>query len=130
MTRVLGLGIGALGLGLAIVSSYSGTLIDFSGKRYREYTSISGFKFGEWTTLPLINTVKVVSISFMHTNNPNGISPTFSGKVTDFRLVLYSNASEPILSFVYTKRAKAVQHARNLATGLNADLVIDIPDRE
>ncbi len=128
--RVLVVGVGALILGLMIVSSYGGTLIDFTEKRFKEYLSIGGYKFGEWTTLPIILTVKVISTSYMSTNIPNGISPTLSGKVTDFKTLIYSNASKPVLSFVYSNRDKAVNHAKSLASNLNADLVLNIPNKE
>jgi hypothetical protein len=128
--RVLGVGSGAIILGLIIISSYGGTLIDFTEKRYKEYLSIGGYKFGEWTTLPVILTVKVISTSYISTNTPNGISPSLSGKVTDFKTLIYSNASKPVLSFVYSNREKAVKHAKSLADNLNADLILKIPERE
>ncbi len=128
--RVLGVGSGAIILGLIIISSYGGTLIDFTEKRYKEYLSIGVYKFGEWTTLPVILTVKVISTSYISTNTPNGISPSLSGKVTDFKVLMYSNASKPVLSFVYSNRDKAVRHAKSLAANLNADLILKIPERE
>ncbi|WP_373495816.1 hypothetical protein, partial [Aquiflexum sp.] len=94
--KIIGVGVGAIVIGLGIVSSYSGTLIDFTEKRFKEYFSIGGYKFGEWANLPDISTVKVISNSYVITNTPNGISPTFSGKVTDFRTFLYSDASKPV----------------------------------
>ena len=130
MERVLGVGVGALILGLVIVSSYGGTLIDFTQQRVKEYFSVGGYKFGEWTALPAILTVKVISTSYISTNTPNGISPTLSGRVTDFKTLIYSNASEPVLSFVYSNRDKAVKHAKRLASNLNADLVLNLPKRE
>lgn len=125
--KIIGVGVGAIVIGIGIVSSYSGTLIDFSEKRFKEYFSIVGFKFGEWTTLSEISTVKVISNSYVITNIPNGISPTFSGKVTDFRIFLYSDASKPVFSFVYSKKNKAVKQAKKLAFNLNAELVLKIP---
>ena len=122
--RILGVGAGAIILGLLIVTSYSGTLIDFTNRRLQEYSSICGFKFGEWTTLPAISTVKVISTSYINTSTPNGISPTLSGKVTDFRTLMYSNDSTPVLSFVYSNREKAVKHAECLASHLHADLIL------
>lgn len=126
--RVVGVGVGAMLLGLVVLSSYGGTLIDFTGKRMKEYVSICGYKIGEWTALPVILTVKVVSSSYRSTNTPNGISPTLSGRVTDFRALLYSNAPTPVLSFVYSNRAAAVKQATRLASNLNADLVLSLPD--
>ena len=128
--RVLVVGLGATILGLMVVSSYGGTFIDFSEKKFKEYLSIGGYKFGEWTTLPIVSTVKVISTSYMNTNTPNGISPTLSGKVTDFKILIYSNASKPLLLFVYSNRDKAVKHAKSLASNLNADLVLKIPNKE
>ena len=128
--RALVVGVGAIILGLIIVSSYGGTLIDFTEKRFKDYFSFGGYKFGEWTTLPVILTVKVISTSYVSTNIPNGISPTLSGKVTDFRTLIYSSASKPVLSFVYSSRNKAVKHAKGLASNFNANLVLNIPEGE
>lgn len=130
MEKIIGVGVCAFIIGFGIVTSYSGTLIDFTAKRVKEYFSIGGYKFGEWTSLPVILKVKVISNSYIVTNIPNGISPTFSGKVTDFKTLIYSNSSEPVLSFVYSNMDKAVKNARNIASNLNAELVLNIPSRE
>ena len=130
MERVLVVGIGAIILGLIIISTYGGTLIDITQKRYKDYLSIGGYKFGEWTALPDILKVKVISTSYISTNTPNGISPTLSGKVTDFKTLIYSNASKPVLSFEYSNMDRAVKTAKRLAVDLNADLVLHIPERE
>ncbi|WP_157593762.1 hypothetical protein [Pontibacter actiniarum] len=128
--RTVGIGLGAILVGLVVVSSYGGTLIDFTERRFKEYLSICGYKFGAWTTLPVILTVRVISASYMSTNTPNGTSPTLSGRVTSFKTLLYSDAPKPVLSFVYSDRDKAVRHARSLANSLNADLVLNIPEGE
>jgi hypothetical protein len=129
MEKIVGVGLGAIIIGFGIVTSYSGTLIDFTEKRVKEYFSIGGYKFGEWTTLPVILKVKVISNSYIVTNSPNGISPTFSGKVTDFKTLIYSRSTKPVLSFVYSNRDKAVKNAKNIASNLNAELVLNIPER-
>jgi len=118
--KVYVVGAGALILGLVIISSYDGTLIDFTNKRSKDYFSICGFKYGEWTSLPDIQNVTVVSMSYMRKNTPNGISPTISAKVTDYRTLLYSKEADPAFSFVYSDREKAVRHAKGLASSLNA----------
>ncbi len=130
LERVLGVGLAALIPGLLIVSSYGGTLIDFTGKRFKDYHSIGGYKIGEWTALPVILKVKVISTSYLSTNTPNGISPAFSGKVSEFRTLIYSDASKPVLSFVYSNRDKAVRHAKRLASDLNADLDLRVPGQQ
>ncbi len=121
---------GAIILGLVIESTYGGTLIDFSENRFKDYLSIGGYKFGEWTTLPVILTVKVISSSYISTNIPNGISPTLSRKVTDFKTLIYSDTSKPVLSFVYLNRDKAIKHAKCLASNLDTDLVLNLPERD
>jgi len=127
--RVIGVGMGAVILGLLIITSYSGTAIDFKEKRFKEYVTIAGYRTGKWTILPTIIKVKLISNSRMETNKPNGISPTLSAKVTDFKILLYSKSSEPMLSFVYSKRNKAMKVAEILSAQLNADLVLDISEK-
>lgn len=126
--RVLAVGVGAIVLGSMIVSTFGGTLIDFTQKRTKEYLSFGGYKSGKWEKLPVILKIKVISTSYMSTNTSNGISPTLSGKVTDFKTLLYSNASKPVFSFVYSNREKAVKNAKNLASNLNTELVLEIPE--
>ena len=126
LERIIVVGAGAITLGLLIVSSFSGTLIDFSQNRFKEYLSVCGYKFGNWTALPEIVKIRVISTSYISKNAPNGISPTFSGKVTDYKTLVYSITSNPVLSFDYSNMNKAVKHAKDLATNLNADLVLDI----
>jgi hypothetical protein len=128
MEKVLAVGIVTLIIGFLIVSSYSGTLIDFTQKRFKEYLSIGGYQFGEWMVLPEIMKIKVTSTSYLSSNTPNGISPTISGKVIDFTLRLYSNAQKPVFMFKYSNGDKAIKQARRLAKDLDADLVLNIPE--
>ena len=128
--RILAVGIGAIMLGLLIIFSYSGTLFDFTQKRFKEYVSIGGYKSGEWTTLPDILKIKVISASYLRSNIPNGINPTLSVKVTDFTLLMYSNSQKPIFSFKYSSRDKAVKEAKRLAGELNIDLDLDLPEMQ
>ncbi|MDN3688977.1 hypothetical protein [Cyclobacterium jeungdonense] len=74
-------------------------------------------------------TVEVISTNKRSTNIPNGISPTLSGNVIEFKALLYPTASQPLLSFVYLNRDQAITQAQRLASGLNADLVLRIPER-
>lgn len=126
LVRTLLVGGGAIVLGLLIINSYEGTLIDLSNKRVKAYISVVGYKLGEWKALSDISVVKVVSNSYVRTNVPNGISPTFSGKVTDFNILLYSDDTKPALAFVYSKKKKAVKQATKLATNLNAELIVEV----
>lgn len=126
LERVFSVGMGAILLGLVIIFSYEGTLIDYTDNRIKNYFSFIGYKMGKWSPLPNISTIKVISIKYISKNTPNGISPTFSGKVTDFRILLYSDASEPTFSFVYTNSNEAIKTAELLASNLNANLVLSI----
>jgi hypothetical protein len=126
LTKTLFVGGGAIVLGVLIINSYGGTLIDLRNKRIRTYYSIAGYKLGDWTTLPNISHIKVISTSYVRTNVPNGISPTFSGKVTDFKILLYLDDTKPTLAFVYSKKKKAVKQATKLAANLKAELIVEI----
>lgn len=126
LTRTLFVGGGAILLGVLIINSYGGTLIDLGNKRIKTYCSIAGYKLGDWAALPDISLVKVISTSYVRTNVPNGISPTFSGKVTDFKTLLYSDDAKPVLTFVYSNKKKAVKQATKLATNLNAELILEV----
>ncbi len=128
MAKILGIGVGAIIIGILIVTSYSGSIIDITKGRFKEYTSIAGYKFGEWSTLPEISKITLISTSYTATNTPNGISPTLSGKVTDFKTLLYSDSAKPILSFTYTSKVKASRDAKSLATQFNCDLEIKIQE--
>jgi hypothetical protein len=109
-------------VGLIIVSTYGGTLIDFTENKVKEYHSISGYKNGHWTKLQAISTVSVISASYFSTNTPNGISPTFSGTVTEFRILLLSENMTPVLTFKYKNKNLAVNVAKQLATKLRVTL--------
>lgn len=126
MERNLVVGTAAILLGLLIVSTYGGTRIDFTANRYKDYWSIAGFKKGAWKTLPPILRVELVAIERMHTNQPNGISPTLSGKHLAFRVLVFSAAASPLLSFVYERRDKSLDQAQRLASGLNTELVVQL----
>ncbi len=121
-------GTGGVLIGSMIISSYTGTLIDLGRNRVKEYFSCFGFKFGKWTNLPDIRAIKVLSVSYRTTNTPNGISPTLSGNVIQFKTFLYSESTQPVLSFEYSHRDRAVRDAEQLAAGLNADLELRLSE--
>ncbi|MEQ8415584.1 MAG: hypothetical protein RIB71_14000 [Imperialibacter sp.] len=128
LEKTLVVGVGAVVIGLTIASSYSGTLIHFSENKIKHYTSILGYKFGGWVELPAIARVTVTSTKYRTTNTSNGISPTLSGEVTDYRVLLYTNNAKPAFSFAYPKRSIAIDAAKRLADGLYVDLVMRLPE--
>ena len=115
MMRVWAVGTLSCLLGVVILTSYPGMLIDFTQARYKEYYTVCGIKFGQWVGLPKINSVRVVSATYTSTNTANGISPTLSGKVTEYRLQLLSAEGTPALSLPYASRKKATRQAQRMA---------------
>lgn len=109
-------------IGLIILTSYSGTLIDFSEKRVKEYSIFCGFQNGDWQAIPEIRKVKVINANFKSSNTPNGISPTLSGQVTEYKVLLYGSAPTPVTSFIYKREDQALENAKLLAMGLQAEL--------
>ncbi|SHO59577.1 hypothetical protein [Algoriphagus zhangzhouensis] len=125
MTKIISVGTGSCFIGLLIIFTYSGTLIDTSKNRFKEYVSIIGFRMGSWQDLTEIREIKVVSTTRIQRNIPNGISPTLSGKVTEHRILLYSDSDRPVFSFNYSNQTKAIEKARFLADGANSELILD-----
>ena len=128
--KIAAVGIGAVILGLIIVTSYRGTIIDFAKHRFKDYQTIGGYKFGHWTPMPEILQVKVVSHSYISHDTPNGVSPTLSGKVTDLKTFVYTGDATPFLSFDHTSRDKAVKYATQLANNLHVELIVNIPEHQ
>lgn len=124
MTKILSVGTGSCFIGLLIILTYSGTLIDTSKNQFKEYVSIIGFRMGSWQDLPKIREIKVVSSTRFQRNIPNGISPTLSGKVTDHSILIYSDSDWPVFSFSYSNQSKATKQANFLAERLNSELLI------
>lgn len=124
MTKIISVGTGSCLIGLLIIFSYSGTLIDTSKNQFKEYVSIIGFRMGSWQDLPEIREIKVVSFTRNQRNIPNGISPTLSGKVTDYSLLLFADSNQPVFTFSYSNQDKATEQARRLANGLNSELIL------
>ncbi len=120
LEKVLLISLSTMTIGLIIVCSYGGTLIDFNEKKTKEYYSFCGFQFGTWTELPDISTVSVVSFSNHSTNIPNGISSTFSGFTTHFHVILLANNSDkPPITFEFSNKDSALEKAKFIADKLN-----------
>lgn len=108
---------GALIIGLIIVSIYSGILLDFDNRRYKEYQSIFWIKLGTWQQLPTIERVELVLHSFRSKNTPNGISPTLVQDVTIYKCVLLANGTK-FLSLDFAKEKDAVSALERIKRGL------------
>jgi len=121
---VLSIGTGAVVLGIVIMYSYSGTLIDFANNSFKEYFAVGGIKTGEWAPLPERLTIKVIEHVYTGTNTPNGISPTLSSTITDYRTLIYADTATPKFAFIYKKKELAVKEAKVLSSNLGAEMTI------
>lgn len=102
-------------IGMFLISIYSGTLIDFQKHRFREYQSIFWFKLGQWQKLPKIEHAELILHSFRSRNTPNGITPTLSGLVTIYKVILLANGTKFLaLDFNLEKDAvEALEEIKN-----------------
>ncbi|MEX2593358.1 MAG: hypothetical protein WD426_11320 [Anditalea sp.] len=46
-------------------------------------------------------------------------SPTWSGTVTDYKVLLYSENSKPIFSFMFSNKERAINDAKLLSANLD-----------
>jgi hypothetical protein len=120
--KVLIVGMVSVIIGLLIILTYKGTLIDFEERKFKKYSSVAGFKFGDWKPLPLLSKIKSESKTYISRNTPNGISPTLSGRVTEYHTTIYSINSKPIFLFNYSNPKESLKQAKRLAKGLEIDL--------
>ncbi|GEM_PF-1327181 len=116
--RPIIIGIVGLVLGFIILNSYSGIQVDLNGNRFIKYQKWSGFRKGNWITLPDISEVKMDSITTSNTNTPNGISPTLSGEITTYRISLINTQGTEALVFEEPKKSKAESLEVALKEGL------------
>ncbi|MEM7110295.1 MAG: hypothetical protein AAF519_18860 [Bacteroidota bacterium] len=105
-------------IGTRIVSYYRGTLINFTHKQFKEYTSFLGYKFGEWHALPALSGITFTSKKQRVTNTVNGVSPTWSGELVFYHLILLGRNDQPEFTFSFTNKKKAAKHHRWLEVGL------------
>lgn len=112
-------------IGLILIFTFSGLEIDFTRNVLREYFSFCGIKLGKWTPVPPIRKIKLKSSSQKKVNVKNGISPTMSGTVRDYKVVIYANQHTPFLSFSYNKKEEGLKNAELLGMSLKASVEVD-----
>ncbi|MEO1256155.1 MAG: hypothetical protein AAFY41_14900 [Bacteroidota bacterium] len=96
-------------IGFLITQIYTGVQLDGDQKKVREYISIVGVRYGRWEPLPAISFIKWKEIGRTLTNTPNGISPTLSGRITFYKVILYGEDARSVYSFDYKKKHTAVK---------------------
>jgi hypothetical protein len=94
-------------LGLGLVSTFSGTLIDFEKKRIKRYQSIFWVKTGKWKPMPKVEHAELIHYTYLHRNLPNGISHTVSAEITTYKCVLKMEGKK-LLVFDYAKESEAI----------------------
>lgn len=104
-------------LGIFLISTYSGTLIDFEDRKIKKYQSILWIKLGHWQKLPLIQNAELIHYTYRHQNLPNGISPTISSEVITYKCVLTLRGREFIV-FDYQKEQDAIAALDRIRNGL------------
>ncbi len=103
--------------GLFLISTYSGTLIDFGAKKSKAYQSVLWIKFGEWQNLPKIENAELIHYTYLERNTPNGISPTLSREITVYKCVLLAEGRK-FLVFDYPKESQAIAALEKIRIGL------------
>lgn len=116
LSKVFFVGGVAMLIGVVFTSLFSGTIIDFEAKKFKEYQSILWIKFGDWQNLPKIENAELIHYTYTHTNIPNGISPTLSGEVTIYRCVLVVEGKK-FRVFDYSKEKDAIEALDKIRKG-------------
>lgn len=122
--RSLWIGVIALTFGLIITFTFTGKLISFEENKIKEYTSVLGFKMGEWIGLPNVKHIKLTSEVQTSSNTPNGISPTLSGNTICYKVLLTSSPDTNKNSYVleFSSKDKAMASAQLLSKGFDVQL--------
>ena len=103
-------------LGIFLISTYSGRLIDFEAKKIKKYQQILWFKVGKWENLPAIEHAELIHYNYQHRNIPNGISPTISTEITIYKCVLRLKGRE-FMVFDYQNEQEAIAALEVLQNG-------------
>lgn len=117
ISKILWVGGIPLLLGLGLISTFSGTLIDFEKKKIKRYQSILWVKTGKWEPLPKVKHAELIHYTYQHSNLPNGISPTVSAEITTYKCVLKLEGNK-LLVFDYAKEKDAILALEQIQKGL------------
>jgi len=115
LLRTMALGAAAFLIGLFLRFSFHGVEIDAAKENIREYTSILGFRTGNWEPLPKLRKLHFTSYTSSSWNTSNGISPTFRSTSILYKITLVSDTPQPHYSISFTDRKQALQSIQALA---------------
>ncbi|RDV14999.1 hypothetical protein DXT99_12000 [Pontibacter diazotrophicus] len=113
--KTLLIGAAALLLGLCLRFTFYGTQVDPERGRIREYTSLLGYRTGDWEKLPDLKRLRFTSNNVSSRNTPNGISPTMRHTSTVYTIALFSYAATPDYVIKTENKKEALQDAQALA---------------
>ncbi|WP_162055275.1 hypothetical protein [Pontibacter pamirensis] len=122
LIKTLLIGAAALLLGLFLRFTFYGTQIDSQKRRVREYTSLLGYRKGEWKDLPDLKKLRLTSNSYSYRNTPNGISPTMRYTGTVYTISLFSYTATPDYVIKTVNKKEALQDAQALANILHLEV--------
>ncbi len=122
VTKAIIVGSTAIVFGGMVITSYSGTFLDFQNKRYKTYYALVGYKFGQWKTLPSIKLVKVFPYTFKGDTMPNGINPSATIQFTRYIVALYSDQPKPVLTLEYENKNTSLEGSIIISDALKATL--------
>lgn len=103
-------------LGLLIMSTFTGKLLDFKDSKIKNYQSVLWIKFGEWQPLPVVDKVDLILHSYRSSGFSNGISPSISYDITVFKVVLIGQ-NTLVMNLDYSSQKKASKALEELKKG-------------
>ncbi len=110
-------------IGIVIVFTKKGTLIDFKERKIKKYVGLFFVKIGKWKTFEEYST-----LCLLHLNQKGyGYSITgvaFSELKKNYRVCLLNETHRRRLELIdFTNQAEAILEAKKIAKGLNMELV-------
>ena len=100
------IGLISMGLGIVLMTFYSGKILDFQRSQFKEYFSVLGITYGSWKDLPPIQKAELVQHEYVSRSVPNAITPSFYTRNLVFKIALISAEKvELVLEFFKEKEA-------------------------
>jgi hypothetical protein len=122
VNKAILVGSAAIVFGGMVITSYSGTLLDFKNNRYKTYYAWVGYKVGQWKPLPAVQLVKVFPYTFKGDMTPNGVNPTATIQFTRYIVAIYSDQPKPVVTLEYDNKNAALEGAIIISESLKAKL--------
>ena len=121
LLRTMVLGAVSFLIGLCFRFSYLGVEIDADKEKVRKFTSILGFKIGDWENLPALQKLVLTSAVSNAWNTPNGISPTFRSTSTLYVITLVADSAIDNITIKLQNKTQAQASAKALAELLHLE---------